>query len=155
MKFVHLTEMPGALPTIAGWYFDHWGHLIPGETLAAAEARLQSYMNPEGMPQIVLALDDDEVVGAAQLKFREMDIYPDREHWIGGAFVRPTHRGKHLASQLVTKIADIAKARQFPTLFLPTERLDSGLYARLGWKACDQVTYKGNRVLVMERPLTE
>ncbi len=155
MKFLRLTEIPSAVATIAGWYFDHWGHYIPGETLAATEVRLRSYLNPEGMPLMVVALDGDDIVGAAQLKFREMDIYPEREHWLGGVFVRPTHRGKHLASQLVTKIADIAKAWQFPALFLQTERLDGGLYARLGWKACEQVTYKGNRVLVMVRTLTE
>lgn len=155
MKFVRLTEMPGALPTIAGWYFNHWGHSIPGETLAVTESRLQSYLNPEALPLIVVALDGDEVVGAAQLKFREMDIYPEREHWLGGVFIRPTHRGKYLASHLAMHVADIAKSREFPSLYLQTERLDGGLYARLGWKACEQVTYKGFRVLVMVRPLNE
>jgi GNAT superfamily N-acetyltransferase len=155
MKFVRLTDLPSALPTISAWYFGHWGHLIPGETLAATEARQRSYLNPEGIPLIVIALDGEEVVGAAQLKFREMDIYPTREHWLGGVFVRPTHRGKELASRLVTRAADIAQSLQVRSLFLQTERLDGGLYARLGWKPCEQVTYKGIRVLVMERSLNE
>jgi GNAT superfamily N-acetyltransferase len=155
MEFVRLTDLPSALPTVTAWYFDHWGHRVPGDSLEGTATRLRSYLNPHGIPLMVIALDDGEVVGAAQLKFREMTLYPDREHWLGGVFVRPTHRGKALASHLVTKTADIARSLQVRSLYLQTERLDGGLYARLGWEPCEQVTYKGIRVLVMERSLNE
>jgi len=42
---------------------------------------IQSYLNHDQLPLIVLAQDGDEILGAAQLRFHEMDIDPEREHW--------------------------------------------------------------------------
>lgn len=38
-------------------------------------------------------------------------------------------------------------------LYLQTERLNGGLYYRLGWKPVEQVNYRGLDVLVMENEI--
>ena len=155
MDFVFLTERPDALPAIAAWYFDAWGHRRPGMTLADAREGLQDYLNRDKLPLMLLAVEGDELIGAAQLKYREMSIYPDREHWLGGVYVADAYRGRRIASQLVERVVALARGFRVETLHLQTVREDGGLYARLGWQACEQVRYKGEDVLVMSRDIDD
>lgn len=151
MEFAFLADRADAMPIVAEWYFDEWAHQIPGETLGTTEAALAKYLNRDRIPLIVLAIVSDQVAGAAQLKLREMDIYPEKEHWLGGVFVSPGHRGKRVGSGLAERIAEIANHFEVKTLHLQTEQLDGGFYARLGWQPYEQVMYRGREVLVMER----
>ena len=123
IELAFLADRQDAIPRIAQWYFNAWGHLIPDETPKRSVERLAEFLNRDRIPFILVATCDGEIAGAAQLKFREMaKLYPDKEHWLGG-------------------------------LYVATERLDGGLYARLGWKAVEQVENHGREVLVMERRL--
>lgn len=153
MEFAFLADRPEALPIVAEWYFRQWGYRRPGMTLADAHADLRRYLNRDDLPLMLLALEGDEVIGAAQLKFREMSLYPEREHWLGGVYVEDGCRGAGVASQLVERIAALARAFQVETLHLQTVREDGGLYARLGWQADERVHYKGDDVLVMSRDI--
>ena len=151
LDFVLLADRPAAIPTIARWYFDEWSKHIPGETLETTEASLANYLHRDRIPLMVLAIVSDQVAGVAQLKHREMDIYPEKEHWLGGVFVSPQHRGERVGYRLAERIAKMARDFDVLTLYLQTEKLNGGLYAQLGWKPCEQVTYRGREVLVMER----
>ena len=156
VEFIYLAERPEALPTVAAWYFDEWGHFHPGSTLEDAEERLQETLNNDRIPFIILALQNDEVVGAAELKYREMgDMFPDKEHWLGGVYVAPEHRGHGLGSMLANEIAGRAAAYGVSELHLQTERLDGGLYLALGWQPEQQVDNHGINVQVMVRHIKE
>src|SRR5262245_15982360 len=110
-------------------------------------------LNRDKIPLFVLAEEADEIVGMAELKYREMINYPDKEHWIGGVFVPPPPRGKSIASRVANRIVEIANSLGVKTLYLQTARLDSELYAQLGWKPIEQLNYRNIDVLVMERKL--
>jgi GNAT superfamily N-acetyltransferase len=153
MKFVLLADYPQAAATVARWYHGQWGYLTPSESADTIAAKLERFMNRDRVPLLVLGVDGDAPVAAAELKFREMDIYPEKEHWIGGVFVVPGHRHRGLGARVVERVADIARLLGVQTLHLQTERLDGGLYARLGWSPLEQVNYKGLDVLVMARAL--
>ncbi len=107
------------------------------------------------IPLMILGEEAGKILGVVELKFHEMDIYPEREHWLGGVFVRPSSRGKGIASQIIEYTIDIAKSLGVTTLHLQTEQLDGGLYSRLGWVATEQVNYLGLEVLVMKREIDE
>ena len=79
------------------------------------------------------------------------DIFPEKEHWIGGVFVAPEYRGKGLGSRMTEEIATRAPSYGVRTLHLQTERLDGGLYRQLGWQPVAQVNNHGMEVLVMQR----
>ncbi len=152
IEFSLLADRVDALPTIARWYFGQWGHLIEHETLACSIDRLHGFLNREKIPLILVATLDGKVIGAAQLKFREMaEMFPEKEHWIGGVYVASQHRGRGFGSVVAEKIADMAPRYGIETLHLQTEQLDGGIYARLGWVATDRVYNHGREVLVMER----
>lgn len=153
MKIEFLADRPQAVPLISRWYYDEWGHAMPGNSVEKITERVNGMLNRDRIPLHILAVENDEILGVAQLKIREMDIYPDKEHWLGGVFVTPQARGQGLASTLVNRALDLAKTFQVRTLYLQTEQMDGGLYAKLGWKPLEQVLYNGLNVLVMERPI--
>jgi GNAT superfamily N-acetyltransferase len=83
-----------------------------------------------------------------------MDIYPEKEHWLGGVFVSSEYRGKKIASKIVIKLLSIAESLNVKSLYLQTENLNGGLYSLLGWQPLEQVNYHGVDVLVMEKRLS-
>lgn len=153
MKLEYLADHPELLPTVAQWYFEEWGYLSEGKTLEQDIQRLQIYLNKDKVPLMLLAIQDGELLGAAQLKFREMSIYPEKEHWVGGVYVAEAHRGKGIARQILLALIAIAKSLKIETLYLQTEHLNGGLYGRMGWTPIEQVNYRGIDVLVMEKSI--
>ena len=150
MQFKYLADRTEAIPTLANWYFNEWGHIGKGTTLDKVTANLQEYLQINSIPLIILAIDKDEVVGAAQLKYREMDIYPEKEHWLGGVYVSKKHRGNNTAQEIIRRLINDAKKFGVEKLYLQTEDKSGGLYKGLGWNSLEEVNYKGIDVLVME-----
>ena len=155
MHFTLLADNPEAIPKIASWYFDQWGYLRPGTGLKDMESKLQGSLNRYELPLLVLAFENEALVGVAQLKFHEMDIYHEMEHWLGGVYVPVEHRGKGIASKIIRQALRIARTLGIPALFLQTEELGGGLYVNLGWVPVTQAKNCGLDVLVMEKTLDE
>jgi GNAT superfamily N-acetyltransferase len=152
LEFIYLAERPEALLTVASWYFDEWGHFHPGRTIDDTRERLKGTLNIDQIPFILLGLKDEKVVGAAELKYREMaDIFPEKEHWLGGVYVAAEHRGNGIGLRLAEEITTRAPEYGVDKLYLQTERLDGGLYSRLGWQPEQEVDNHGIQVLVMVR----
>ena len=106
------------------------------------------------IPFILVGWAEDDICAVAQLKFREMeDLFPEKEHWLGGVFVPESHRGQGYGSRIAEKITALAPAYGVSTLYLQTERLDGGIYSQLGWQPVERVDNGGLEVLVMERHL--
>lgn len=150
MELSLLAHHPHLIPQLADWYYHQWGHLNPGHSVEKEIERLQIYLNTEKIPLIVVGLEGDKFVGAAQLKFREMPQFPEKEHWLGGVYVAKAYRGRGRGAQIVRRNIEFAKSFGVQNLFLQTESLDGGLYKRLGWEPVEQVHHRGVDVLVME-----
>lgn len=152
VHFVPLAEVPEAIPVLARWYFDQWGHERPGATLAAVETKVRVSAQTSAIPMSLLALTGNgQIIGAAQLKIREMEIFPEKEHWLGGVYVSASHRGAGIATKLVEQMMAVSRRVGVTTLYLQTEDLSGGLYARLGWRPEQTVRSLGKIVLVMRR----
>ncbi|NQZ07992.1 MAG: GNAT family N-acetyltransferase [Algicola sp.] len=149
MKLLLLADEPSAAATVATWYFNEWCKDTGRYDKDEVEKKVYASTNRDKPPLLVLAKEDDTLIGAAELKFREMDIYPQFEHWIGGVYVDENHRGKGVAFKLVSEV--IAKARSVGVkkLYLQTEDLSGGLYARMGFKPIEEADSNGVKVLVM------
>ena len=154
LQFAFLADRMDAIEIVARWYYDEWNHVVRDDSVEQTRARVEVYTNRDDIPFILLATEDNEVVGAAQLKFREMaEMFPDKEHWLGGVYIAAGHRGRGCGSLLVQQVAKMAPTYGVQTLHLQTEALDGGVYARLGWTPYAQVNHRGLDVLVMERQL--
>lgn len=137
---------------LAQWYNAQWGR-DAGVSLEQELQRLNQPQDAEGFPHLITAFDGGQVAGAVQLKRREMQAFPQYEHWLGSVFVADSHRGRGLASGLVEQAAAQAVRMGVSHLYLQTEALDGGLYARLGWTPVQEADSHGYRVLVMVREL--
>lgn len=152
VEFEFLADRLDAIPAISRWYHDEWGHLRPDESIEHMRRQVEAHTNRDEIPFILLAVRDDDIVAVAQLKFREMaELFPDKEHWLGGVYVPAEHRAQGYGSLITERIAQMAPGYGVRTLYLQTEALDGGLYARLGWVPCARVKNRGVNVLVMER----
>ncbi|WP_245621601.1 GNAT family N-acetyltransferase [Enterovibrio calviensis] len=152
IEFVFLADKPELIPTLANWYFNEWGTLA-NASLEDFTQKLGDYLNIDKIPLLVIAMDGTTPVGAAHLRFHEMSIYPDKEHWIGGVYVDAPYRGQHIASALVQQIVTSARHLGVKQLHLQTEQLDGGLYAKLGWQEIEQVDSRGVDVSVRVKAL--
>ena len=153
LKFIFLADRPEAIETVAQWYFQEWGHLQEVSSIRKTERILRRFLNRDQIPLILLAVKDEEVIGAVQLKYYEMDIYPNKEHWIGGVYVSEKYRHRKIAEKLVKEATEVARSYHIDTLYLQTQKLDGGLYKRLGWKPVETAMYRGVTVLVMKKKL--
>ncbi len=153
MEIKFLADRPEFIPLISNWYYSQWGQFMRDQTEQKIHDRISGMLNRDKIPVHILALEGDELLGVAQLKIREMDIFPDREHWLGGVYVVPAARGRRLATVLVTGAIGLAKQFKVETLYLQTEDLSGGLYAPLGFRPLEKTHYNGVEVLVMAHSL--
>ena len=156
MKIEYLADHENLLPTLAKWYFDEWGYKNKKNTLEKAIEYHRQYLNKDKIPLILIAIENDNPLGAAQLKYYEMRrVYPEKKHWLGGVYVSKNHRGKGIAKEIIKELIVVAKKLNVITLYLQTENLSGGLYAEMGWKPIEQISRDGKEVLVMEKRLKE
>lgn len=153
MEIQFLADRLEFIPVIANWYYTEWGQFMKDQSEQKIRDRISGMLNRDRIPLHILAVEGTELMGVAQLKIREMDIYPDKEHWLGGVYVAPAARGRGLGSVLVTKGLELAKQFKVQTLYLQTEDLSGGLYAPLGFRPIEKTHYNGLDVLVMEHSL--
>ncbi len=148
-------ELSGGAPEnlqLAQWYHMQWGKEA-GLSLEQELQRLNQPQDAGGFPHRIAAFHEGQLIGAVQLKRREMPAFPQYEHWLGSVFVADSHRGRGLASHLVDEAVVQARQKGVRDLYLQTEALDGGLYARLGWQPIREADSHGYRVLVMVRRL--
>ena len=75
-----------------------------------------------------------ELYRLATLKVKlDHPLIPGQSHWLSGVYVDLPWRSRGIASSLCSEILDAARSRGVEQLYLQTERLDGGLYAKLGW----------------------
>jgi len=155
ISYQNLSERKDWIPQLANWYFAEWGHEVPNRTIAIEIADLEKSLQSSFLPIILIASYRGKLLGAGQIKWKEMSIYPEKEYWLGGVFIHKDYRGHGIAKQIINRLVDIAKDLQIDTLFLQTEHLEGGLYAQLNWKKLALVNYQNIQVLVMERHLKD
>ena len=156
LEFAFLADRLNAIPVVSQWYFDEWGPLSENDSVDGMKDLLLVYANRYEIPFMVIATEDKELVGAAQLKYHELEeTFPDKEHWLGSIYVAHSCRGRGYGSQIVEHMVNLAPRYGIHTLHLQTEALDGGLYTRLGWTACALARNRGVGVLVMTRHLSD
>ena len=151
MDFVFLADRAAMKPVIAKWYFQQWGHLIEDSSVELFDNKLNDYLNRDSIPLVIMAVEGDDVLGVAHLRYHEVTIYPDKEHWLGGVYVTNEYRGKGVASALVNHLESLAASLGVIDIHLQTEKLDGGLYKQLGWSPIELVSNRGVEVLVMSK----
>ena len=141
LDFVSLSDRPDAIPKVARWWCGAWRLPQRRKSLESYENELARCVKPGALPLHLLALSDNTLVGAATLKDQSAlhKLFHDFQYWLSGVYVSSALRRKGIATALCLKIIDIAHTKGMTRLYLQTEALDGGLYAKIGWKPVDQV----------------
>ncbi|MGB0921772.1 MAG: GNAT family N-acetyltransferase [Alphaproteobacteria bacterium] len=150
-----LAHHPTLVPEIAKLYLPDWRTRHPGMDLDQAIKKLHEGMSKTTPPIRLVAIENNQPIGTAELRLREHPAYPQREFWLGGVFVAEHARGRGVASDLSYEVTKLARKLGIAQLSLQTVQLDGGLYKKLGWQPVEQTTSPPNSkmgatVLIME-----
>jgi len=134
MQVSLLADQPKVVETIAEWYFDEWGHKDPATSVETIQAKVLLGINRDAVPVAFYITFEEEVIGAGEIKYRELPEYPDYKYWLDGIFVPAEHRGKGISTRLIEFAKDKAAALNIPILYLSCEEHNVALYERRGFK---------------------
>jgi GNAT superfamily N-acetyltransferase len=160
VRIERITERTDLIEVVARWQFDTWGHLEPGDSLAARIADLgRQAANREQIPATFVALEGIEPLGCASVLQQDMEVFRasprqrDLTPWLASIYVRPGMRGRGVATALVRHVMAQMAARGIPRLYLFT-RGARGLYEKIGWQVIGTDHYKGLDMTIMAVDLT-
>ena len=148
MQIEYLADHPEALPILARWLHEEWGHLRPGDSIEARQARLRNFSNRDRIPLTVVALDDGELLGSASLVAHDMETRMELTPWLAGVFVAKRYRRKGIGGELVRRIMAEAGKLNVPLLYLYTVHSEK-FYAGLGWTFQERTAYREQQVVIM------
>jgi N-acetylglutamate synthase-like GNAT family acetyltransferase len=148
MTIEYLADHPEAMPLLAHWQHAEWGHLRPGDSIEARQARLQNYSNRDRIPLTVVALEGGVVLGSASLVPHDMETRMELTPWLAGVFVGEGYRRKGIGAELVRRIMAEAGKLNVPLLYLYTVHSEK-FYAGLGWTLQERTAYRDQQVVIM------
>lgn len=152
-SFAYLADHPELLPILAEWFHTEWGDQDPQRSRETIQQEVSKSMHKNRLPLTIVCVREAQPIATATLKIREMETHPQYEHWLGGVYVHPEHRGQQVGSQIVEFTAQEAARLKVSDLYLYT-RSHQGFYTRLGWQVIEEPHYKGRRAYIMKRKLS-
>ncbi len=148
MRIEYLADQPEALPPLAQWKHQEWGHLRPGDTVEKRQARLAGMSNRDRIPLTVVALEDNEVLGCASLIEHDMETRMELTPWLAGVYVGEAFRRRGIGAELVRRIMSEAGKLKVPLLYLYTVHSEN-FYAALGWTFLERTSYLEQDIVIM------
>lgn len=147
-----LTPDASLLSVVSAWTYGAWGPLNPEKDSAAWQADIAADAGSGGVPSVFVAQRAGRAVGTASLVARDMTIRPALTPWLASVFVPSAERGRGIASALVRRVENEARADGITRFYLYTPD-QQRLYARLGWRTSESLIYRGEQVTIMTRDL--
>ncbi|WP_110666583.1 GNAT family N-acetyltransferase [Salinicola halophilus] len=152
-----LTPDSSHLETLAGLTHAEWGYLYPEESLTQWTDHMRASCGSGGVPSVFVATVRDaggeRVVGTASLLSADLPTRPALSPWLASVLVLPGWRGRGIASALIDRVHREAEAHAVTRCYLYTPD-QQALYARLGWRSQETLTYRNAVVTVMTRDMS-
>jgi GNAT superfamily N-acetyltransferase len=154
VKIAFLAENPQHLPELSRWLYEEWDARHLHGSLEQREQDLERRMNRDQLPLALVALRGETLLGTASLRWQEVEIRPQYEHWLSTVYVHPPYRHGGVGALLVQAAAAQAERLGIGELYLYTRRAESeAWYARLGWQPVERPIYQGRPAVIMLRRL--
>jgi GNAT superfamily N-acetyltransferase len=155
LTFSLLRDRPNEIPVVARWWCDEWG-LPERHTSFDDYVRELATGAADALPLHILAESAGRPIGVATLKIKDAHTaVAGKSRWLSGVYVESSSRGLGVACALCSQIVNLARERAITHIYLETERLDGGLYAKLGWKPIQQLNRDAVDFLVMLNQLVD
>ncbi|PLR26099.1 GNAT family N-acetyltransferase [Pantoea endophytica] len=144
-----LAQQPQFLDAVTQMLHQEWSDFPNWRDAAVIEQRLQARNAVEAKTlTLVATTSDGELMAIASIIHYELHDIAEREFWLGEVITAATHRGKGLASGLVTRLITEARQRGITALWLYTPD-QQALYRRFGWQDVEQREIAHEDVTVM------
>jgi GNAT superfamily N-acetyltransferase len=155
VQFSYLADQPELVPQIIRWWHTVWTDRM-GSDFSSLEQQLADSLSKTEFPIHIIASIDAVPVAVAALKRQELvELFPDKQYWLGSVYVDENWRGRKLGSQITAHAIELAREKGLPHLYLQTQNLSGGLYTKLGWQAIEQLSVRGDPTLLMVLTLSE
>jgi len=148
----YLADHPELVHVLSTWFHDEWGRNNPSLTVESIERHVRERLNRDKFPLCLVAFVNSDLIATSSLKIREMEIYPQFEHWLGNVYVLPEYRSQGIGSEITEATTETASLLGVKKLYLYT-RDKENFYQRLGWETVEQTEYRGRMAVVMSRSL--
>ncbi|EOW9664334.1 GNAT family N-acetyltransferase [Vibrio parahaemolyticus] len=150
MEITLLADHPHEANKIAQWYYNEWAHTAQNVTEEMVREKVaEKSINRNEIPLAIVIHDNNELVGVAELKYRENRNYPEYEHWLGGVFVNPPNRGNGISNLLVSEAKGKAVSLGIKQLYLQCESHNVALYKKHGFKELHQASHHDISTTIM------
>jgi GNAT superfamily N-acetyltransferase len=137
---------------VANWLYKQWGKTNPALTLEGTHQAVMGRLQRDKLPLCLVAFLSERPVGTASLRIREVEIRPQFQSWLGNLYVVPEKRSQGIGVCLIERAVAEARRVGIRELYLYT-RGEGSLYASLGWKIIEALTYRGRQATIMKYEL--
>ncbi|KNC05906.1 GCN5 family acetyltransferase [Pantoea sp. RIT-PI-b] len=149
MHISPLAQQPQLFDAVTQMLHREWSDLPNWRDASVIQQRLQA-RNAEQAKTVTLVATTTagELMATASIIHYELGDLSEREFWLGEVITASEHRGKGLASALVTQLIAEARLRGITALWLYTPD-QQALYRRFGWQDVEQREIANEDVTVM------
>ena len=153
MQIDYLADHQDSITALAQWHYREWAYLRPGYSIESRISRLRQCCGHREIPTVVIAFEDNTLIGSAMLVAHDMDTRMDLSPWLAGVFVVPDYRRRGAGTALVQRIIYEATGVGVERLYLFTPRAEH-FYSHLDWSLLEHTSYLGVEVAVMSYTCT-
>jgi N-acetylglutamate synthase-like GNAT family acetyltransferase len=148
MEIKHILKHPQAIPVIARWLENEWGHLSPDVNFSKISSDLRKQKIHHNIPETFIAVENNKFLGTASLVGNDMSTRPELTPWLAGVFVDPIFRNNGVGAELVKTVVAEAEIIGIKKFYLWTAN-KMNYYSNLGWQFFEQTNYLKKNVTIM------
>jgi GNAT superfamily N-acetyltransferase len=152
MTIVPLRDHPELIPQLADWQDREWGHLYRVWNRSMAVRLLQSEPPDGRLPQTLLAMDGDRLLGSVSLVFNDLPGREDLNPWVASFFVIAPERGHGVGGRLLVAAENALRTQHIRRVYLFTETAQP-FFEKHGWTAHEPADANGHPVLIMTKEI--
>ncbi len=131
IKIVNLCENKEYLEEVSEWVWKEWSE-SHGASLEDIIYRSKHSICEDAVPQMYIALYNEEVVGVVSLWNNDLTARQDLTPWMATLFIKEEYRGLGVGTLLQNKSIEVARNLKYDYLYLITDHV--GYYEKNGWK---------------------
>jgi N-acetylglutamate synthase-like GNAT family acetyltransferase len=151
----YLAHVPEHIPTLAQITFDTWSKYDPSLTIEDSLVHIKSRLNTDKVPLTLVALDNDNLIGMANLKSTtKLSGYEDRNLWLGSFWVAEQYKDHQVGEMLLDAIVSKAQDLGYEKISVwESNPEDAAWHLKHGWSKFALDTYQNHPVTLLEYKL--